>query len=155
MSAMGTGNNDKELNFELNIMPVLDILSVLICFLLLTAVWIQIGTIDTRQAIGDNSVAGAKNPPSLWITVNTQGAVQLSLRDLPGAKTHEEQIRSAGRGVNWAVLEQKLQALKAKWPDLKTGVVRPEAQASYGDVIRIMDKLKQFEFEGVGLSPLG
>ncbi|WP_253696815.1 biopolymer transporter ExbD [Bdellovibrio bacteriovorus] len=155
MSMMGGSGDDKDLNFELNILPILDILSVLICFLLLTAVWIQIGTIDTRQAIGDNSVAGAKNPPSLWITVNTQGAVQLSLRDLPNAKTHEEQIQASGRSVNWAVLEQKLQALRAKWPDLKTGVVRPEAQASYGDVIRIMDKLKQNQFEGVGLSPLG
>lgn len=146
---------DKELNFELNILPILDILSVLICFLLLTAVWIQIGTLDTRQAIGDNSTAGQKNPPSLWITVNTQGSVQLSMRDLPNKKTYEENIQGNGRGVNWTALEQKLQNLRAKWPELKTGIVRPEAQASYGDVIRIMDKLKQFQFEGVGLSPLG
>lgn len=148
-------SHDKELNFEINILPILDILSVLICFLLLTAVWIQVGTLDTRQAIGDNSTAGAVNPPSLWITVDTQGDVQLSMRDLPNKKTHEEQIRANGRGVNWAMLEQKLQGLKQQWPELKTGIVRPEAQASYGDVIRIMDKLKQFQFEGVGLSPLG
>lgn len=153
---MISGGGDKELNFELNILPILDILSVLICFLLLTAVWIQIGTLDTRQAIGDNSTAGAKNPPSLWISVNPQGAVQLSARDLPNKKTFEVSIQAEqGAKVNWAALEQKLQALKEKFPDLKTGVVRPEAQASYGDVIRIMDKLKQFQFEGVGLSPLG
>lgn len=151
---IGSGD-DKSLDFDINILPILDILSVLICFLLLTAVWIQIGTLDTRQAIGDNSVAGAKNPPSLWISVNPQGAVQLSLRDLPNAKMHEEEIRASGRGVNWAALEEKLQALRNKWPELKTGVIRPEAQASYGDVIRIMDKLKQAQFEGVGLSPLG
>lgn len=148
-------DSDKELNFEINILPILDILSVLICFLLLTAVWVQIGTLDTRQAIGDNSTAGAVNPPSLWVTVDPQGTVNLSMRDLPNKKTHEEQIRASAGKVNWAVLEQKLQSLKAKWPDLKTGIVRPEAQASYGDVIRIMDKLKQFQFEGVGLSPLG
>lgn len=148
-------SQDKELNFELNILPVLDILSVLICFLLLTAVWIQIGTIDTRQAIGDNSTAGAKNPPSLFITVNMQGGIQLSARDLPNAKRFEAQIQSSAQGVNWNQLERKLQALKQQFPDLKTGIVQPEAQAAYGDVIRIMDKLKQFQFEGVGLSPLG
>ncbi len=153
---MNIGSGDeKSLDFDINILPILDILSVLICFLLLTAVWVQIGTLDTRQAIGDNSVAGAKNPPSLWITVNPQGTVQLSLRDLPNAKTHEEEIKATGKAINWSVLEQKLQALRSKFPDLKTGVVRPEAQASYGDVIRIMDKLKQAQFEGVGLSPLG
>ncbi|MGZ3773370.1 MAG: ExbD/TolR family protein [Pseudobdellovibrionaceae bacterium] len=147
---------DKELNFEINILPILDILSVLICFLLLTAVWIQIGTIDTRQAIGDNSTVDAKkNPPSLWITVKNQGSIELSMRDLPNKKTFEEQIKASGTNVNWAVLEQKLQSLRTQWPDLKTGIVRPDAEASYGDVIRIMDKLKQFQFEGVGLSPLG
>lgn len=145
----------KELDFEINILPILDILSVLICFLLLTAVWIQIGSIDTRQAIGDNSTAGVKNPPSLFITVTAQGGIELSARDLPNAKRYEDRIQSSTQGVNWALLEKKLEALKSKFPDLKTGVVRPEAQAAYGDVIRIMDKLKQYQFEGVGLSPLG
>lgn len=148
---------DKDLNFEINILPILDILSVLICFLLLTAVWIQIGTLDTRQAIGDNSVVSAKkNPPSLWITVDNAGSIQLSMRDLPDKKTYEEDVqRNGAGGVNWALLEQKLQVLKDKWPDLKTGIVRPSAESAYGDVIQIMDKLKQFQFEGVGLSPLG
>ncbi|MFS4460345.1 ExbD/TolR family protein [Bdellovibrio sp. HCB2-146] len=148
-------NNGKDLNFDINILPILDILSVLICFLLLTAVFVQIGTIDTRQAIADNSVSGEKNPPSLWLTVKSDGGLTLSLRDLPGAKKFEESISRSAKGVNWENLEARLQALRNKWPDLKTGVVLPEAQSSYGDVIRVMDKLKQFNFEGVGISPLG
>jgi biopolymer transport protein TolR len=145
----------KDLNFEINILPILDILSVLICFLLLTAVWIQIGSIDTRQAIGDNSTAGAKNPASLYITLNRNGDVQIAARDLPKLQNYETKVASTLQGVNWLLLEKKLQALKLKFPELKTSIVHPEAQASYGDVIRIMDKLKQFQFEGVGLSPLG
>jgi len=145
----------KELNFELNILPVLDILSVLICFLLLTAVWLQLGTIDTKQAIGDNSTAGATNPPSLWVTLQKDGTIQLSLRDVPQAKTLEDSVTKTARGVNWTTLDSKIQALRAKWPDLKTSIVRPEARASYGDVIRIMDQLKKNQFDGVGLSPLG
>ncbi len=145
----------KELNFEINILPILDILSVMICFLLLTAVWVQLGTLDTKQAIGDNSTAGAKNPPSLWVTVEADGGVQLSLRDLPKAKTLESRIAKSTKGVNWEALEAKLVDLRNQWPDLKTSVVRPEANTSYGDVIRVMDQLKKTAFEGVGLSPLG
>jgi biopolymer transport protein TolR len=152
---MNGNDNGKGLNFEINILPILDILSVLICFLLLTAVFMEIGTMDTRQAIADNSVAGDKNPPSLWLTVKSDGALTLSLRDLPGAKKLEENIAKSSKGVNWVNLENRLQALRSKWPDLKTGVILPEAQSSYGDVIRVMDKLKQFNFEGVGISPLG
>jgi biopolymer transport protein TolR len=145
----------KELNFELNILPVLDILSVLICFLLLTAVWLQVGTIDTKQAIGDNSTAGAVNPPSLWVTLQKDGTIQLSLRDVPQAKNLEDSVTKTAKGVNWTTLDSKIQALRTKWPDLKTSIVRPEARASYGDVIRIMDQLKKNQFDGVGLSPLG
>jgi biopolymer transport protein TolR len=145
----------KELNFELNILPVLDILSVLICFLLLTAVWLQVGTIDTKQAIGDNSTAGAVNPPSLWVTLQKDGTIQLSLRDIPQAKNLEDSVTKTAKGVNWTTLDSKIQALRTKWPDLKTSIVRPEARASYGDVIRIMDQLKKNQFDGVGLSPLG
>lgn len=148
-------DNNKELNFEINILPILDILSVLICFLLLTAVWIQLGTIDTKQAIGDNAVAGAKNPPSLWVTLDKEGGVVLSLRDLPQEKTLEDRVARNAKGVNWEILGSKLQALRSKWPELKTSIVRPGPQSSYGDVIRVMDQLKQNQFEGVGLSPLG
>lgn len=146
---------DKDLNFELNIMPILDILSVLICFLLLTAVWLQVGTIDTRQAVGDNSTAGAVNPPSLWVTLQKDGKVLLSLRDVPKAKTLEDTVSSNSGSVNWETLETKIQSLRSQWPDLKTGIVMPEARSSYGDVIRIMDQLKKNQFDGVGLSPLG
>lgn len=154
MASVSSGD-DKDLNFELNIMPVLDILSVLICFLLLSAVWVQIGTIDTRQAIGDNSASGAENPPSLVVMVDNKGGLQLQLKDLPNKKTQELSIGSQRGTINWMAFEQQLGDLKNQWPELKTSVVMPEAKASYGDVIKIMDKLKQFQFEGVGLSPLG
>ena len=151
----GSSNSNDKLNFEINILPILDILSVLICFLLLTAVWIQIGTLDTKQAIGDNSTAGAKNPPSLWVTLNADGSVERSVRDLPKLQTSETRLARSGKSVNWDALQAKLADLKAKYPDLKTGIVRPGAQSSYGDVIKIMDQLKENQFEGVGLSPLG
>lgn len=149
----------KELDFEINILPILDILSVLICFLLLTAVFVQIGTLDTRQAIGDNSTSSdSKNPPSIWITVENNGSVTLSLRDLPSTQkgqSLESEIPAHTSGVNWTQLNAKLQDLRAQWPDLKTGIVRPSPQTPYKDVIKLMDHLKEHKFDGVGLSPLG
>ncbi len=145
----------KSLDFEINVLPVLDILSVLICFLLLTAVWIQIGTLDTKQAVGDNAISGAQNPPSLWIEVAPNGALKFSLRDVKSQMPRESVVQAGRRGVNWDGLTQKLQSLKAHLPDLKTVVIRPEAKANYGDVIRLMDQLKQNQLTDIGLSPLG
>jgi biopolymer transport protein TolR len=145
----------KDLNFEINILPILDILSVLICFLLLTAVWVQIGSLSTTQALGDNSLSGAKNPPSLWIGVSANGNLQFSLRDVKTKARLESQLVAQNSAVNWVGLNQKIQSLKTEVPELKTVVIRPEAKANYGVVIKIMDQLKQNKLTDIGLSPLG
>lgn len=145
----------KDLNFEINILPILDILSVLICFLLLTAVWVQIGTLSTQQALGDNSTAGAKNPPSLWIGVAENGNLQFSLRDVKVKTNLESSVAAQNSAVNWNALNQKIKTLKTQIPELKTVVIRPEAKANYGVVIKIMDQLKQNNMTDIGLSPLG
>lgn len=148
----------KELNFEINILPILDILSVLICFLLLTAVWTQIGTLDTKQALGDNSTAGDKNPPSLWIAISPDGSMKFSLRDLKpemNKVARESGLRASSAGINWQAFSQMIQNFRTQLPDLKTVVITPEAQANYGDVIKVMDQLKRNELTDIGLSPLG
>lgn len=143
----------KDLNFEINILPILDILSVLICFLLLTAVWFQLGSIDTKQAVGDNSLNGAKNPASLWIQVSRTGALQFSLRDAK-SPVRDTRVQAGRQGIDWETATRALQSIKAQLPDLKTVIIRPEAKANYGDVIRLMDRLKQNEMTDIGLSPL-
>ena len=50
-------HNKKHLDFELNLIPCIDLLSVCICFLLLTAVWLQVGSLSVKQAIGGQSAA--------------------------------------------------------------------------------------------------
>lgn len=150
----------KDLNFEVNILPTLDILSVLICFLLLTAVWMHVGTIDTHQALGDNTTQAEKNPVSLWIALSPSGNLQLSLRDLkPEMKAkvsaQSSNLQGTANGVNWKAFEQKIDSLKQQIPDLKTVVITPEATARYEDVIKVMDQLKRKQLTDIGLSPLG
>ena len=42
----------KNMNFELNLVPFIDVLSTCICFLLVTAVFINLGSFHTNQAVG-------------------------------------------------------------------------------------------------------
>ena len=44
---------NKDVNFEINLLPVISLLAVCISFLLLTTVWIHIGTLDVKQALGE------------------------------------------------------------------------------------------------------
>src|SRR5690606_20198424 len=40
----------KDLNAELNLTPFIDLLSSCVCFLLITAVWIEVGKIEIKQS---------------------------------------------------------------------------------------------------------
>lgn len=145
----------KELNTEINVLPILNVMSIMICFLLLTAVWVQLGSLDVKQAIGDNSTSGSKNPPSLWATINADNSVEISLRDIEQKMELEYMVRASRAGIDWTTLESRLQSLKQQIPELKTAIIRPEGKSNYGDVIRMMDQMKRTEITDVGLSPLG
>ena len=45
----------KELDAQLNLTPFIDLLSTCVCFLLITAVWIQIGTVEVKQSYGTSA----------------------------------------------------------------------------------------------------
>jgi biopolymer transport protein TolR len=145
----------KDLNFDLNIMPILDILSVLITFLLLTAVWVDLSSVDMKQAVGDNSLSGATNPPSIWAEVSKDGNVRFSLRDIKEKMKLEYNVAGSAGAIDWKNVSSTIQMVKAKLPDLKTGIIRPEAHTNYGEVIQLMDQMKKQNITDLGLSPLG
>ena len=51
------GGGKKGLNPEVNLVPFIDLLSVCICFLLVSAVWLQIGSVQVKQALGTEASA--------------------------------------------------------------------------------------------------
>ena len=53
----------KSVDFVVNLIPTIDLLSVLISFLLITAVWTQLARIDTDQAIAQSAGAPQQQPP--------------------------------------------------------------------------------------------
>ena len=51
----------RELNSNLNLTPFIDLLSTCVCFLLITAVWIDIGSLEIKQSHGTEAAASDKN----------------------------------------------------------------------------------------------
>src|SRR5271154_5633377 len=99
----------KDLNFELNLLPVFDILSCCICFLLMTVVWIQIGSVDVNQAIGAKGQAGTENAPAIWAYLNNNGQVVLDVKNARVANWMGESVLSGSDGsVSWNIVSQRI-----------------------------------------------
>lgn len=143
----------KNVDFEINLLPVISVLAVCICFLLLTAVWVHIGTIDTAQAIGAESTSGANNPPSLVVQLDKDQSFELQLKDI-NTQQRRFMIRSNHGTADWKRLDSALLSLKQRFPQLNTSVVLNRSQVKYGHVIKTVDSLKKANFKDVGVSPI-
>src|SRR4051812_41051685 len=45
----------RSLDAELNLVPFIDLLSMCICFLLMTAIWVEVGSLQIRQILGTDA----------------------------------------------------------------------------------------------------
>jgi biopolymer transport protein TolR len=153
---MSHKSGSKELNFELNLLPVISMLSVCICFLLLTAVWTHIGTLGIQQALGQESTRADQTAPSLWVTMKPQGEIVFSLKDMPqaAATLRDLTVAASGTSVNWQAVDSHMLRLHQAFPNLKTALIMPQGQVPYGNVIHLMDHFKQVDMSEVGIAPM-
>jgi biopolymer transport protein TolR len=154
---MSTGKGEKkELNFELDLLPVISMMSVCICFLLLTAVWTQIGSVNIEQGLGQESTRADQKAASLWIMMKAGGEVKLKMMDSPTvpATLQEKNFVLGSSGGGWNAIEQHAARLKQAMPTLKTALIMPDGRVNYGDVVRVMDSLKSLNIGEIGIAPL-
>lgn len=150
-------NDKKDLNFELDLLPFISMLSCCICFLMLTAVWSNIGTLNVEQGLGQESSRSNQSASSLWVIVDGDGSVEMSVKDSPQMPASYNKINVHARGagkVDFAQIEKIAAQMNARLPDLKTALVMPKANVAYGDVITLMDRLKKNKISEVGIAPL-
>lgn len=145
----------REANFEINLLPVISLLAVLISFLLVTAVWIHIGTMDVSQALGPQTKEKKTNPPSLQIRMDGQGRMLLSIVDAPKWKGRTRFTIASARGdVNWRAFDRAVEQIQSQLPELKTVLLFPSAEFRYKDLIKMMDGMKKRGLPDIGISPL-
>ena len=119
ISTGGAKGRKKGVNFDLNLVPFIDVLSVCICFLLVTTVFMSLGSFHAHQAIGDeSSQQKAEDTQSMMVSFGEGGTIKIDLQK--GEKTyHSDQIRGQSGKVNVDRLDQWLAALSKTQKEFK------------------------------------
>jgi biopolymer transport protein TolR len=146
----------KHLDFEINLIPCIDLLSVCICFLLLTAVWLNIGSMNVKQAVGGQPAAETEKKPVLWVFLGDGGQIQLDLQQtsLVPAGLRKISIPGSEGKSNMPELTKIIEQYKALEPSLRTALIQPRAQSPYEDIIGLMDEFKRLNLVDLGVAPL-
>lgn len=143
--------NKKNLNVELNLLPVFDILSVCICFLLMTVVWIEIRQMETKQAIGSQSAAETVKEASIWMTIDENNNLVMVTKPVSGAESKMVVPFKSG-SIDFEKAKSVLTLAFSK--NVRMTHILPAKNTKYDQVIRLMDIAKQVGIQNIGLSPI-
>jgi biopolymer transport protein TolR len=150
------GNHDrgKHIDVELNLVPFIDLMSVCVCFLLITAVWTQVSMIQIGSSIyGKRNDTGQVDPPK-----REQVNLKLDLNDSGYVLTVGNQSyripKSKGEFDQLALVKQ-LKGIKEKYPDKTDGIISLLDDLKYDELIRGMDALMTAGFPEIAIATQG
>jgi biopolymer transport protein TolR len=143
----------KNMNFELNLVPFIDVLSTCICFLLVTAVFINLGSFHTNQAVGSAN-AHEKPKGSVTVSLGGKGDIRFEIKDVKGAKNALTTISGQNGQINYVRTEEWIKSFSSHYMSVKTVLLMPNPHSKYDDLIQLMAQFKASQMDQIGIAPL-
>ncbi|HEX7676408.1 MAG TPA: biopolymer transporter ExbD [Bdellovibrio sp.] len=149
------GGSGRNRNIELNLVPFIDLMSVLITFLLITAVWTQVSMIQ----IG-SSMYGKKSDtqPSPTPPPNADVVLKVDVKEIGYVLTVGKQVISLpmqNGQFDDAGLVAQLQRVKQLYPEKIDAVVTVADAMPYEHLIKAMDNLLTSGFSAISVATGG
>jgi biopolymer transport protein TolR len=153
-SSFGSGRK-RSLDAEINLVPFIDLLSMCICFLLMTAVWTQLGSVQVKQSHGTDAASVSKDKTvdlelkfnggrEAVITLKKSGKIaktlKLSASDIVGVGTQLQ-----------GQLQSIRQELSKEGTKVSAVFVTAHDQVDYGSMVSIMDVFRKNEMTNIGV----
>jgi biopolymer transport protein TolR len=127
-----SGGKKRRLDAELNVIPFIDLLSVCITFLLVTAVWTTVDTMAVDQEVG-TGVATPTDPPAV-LRIGRDALLFGRGTDLVAR-------------ADWTAAEAAMTADRALHPDDPAFVLVTEDGVEYGNMIRGLDQAQSLGYD--------
>jgi biopolymer transport protein TolR len=150
---MGLGGK-KDLDAQLNLTPFIDLLSTCVCFLLITAVWIDVGSIEIKQSHGTEAAETKKESYDLDVVFNGPMILRLNLKK-DGKQIKSIQVQSTSKETVLtdlqAALENQILMVKNQMIEIATTTLTPKSNVSYGEMISVLDVLRKNKIVNIGI----
>jgi len=160
------GNGGKRsLDAEVNLVPFIDLLSMCICFLLMTAVWIQVGSLQVKQSRGTEAAA-TTGPIELELKFLSASAIDISVkRDGRGIKKRrvessdtESVLKRVDDGLDALIVSALGKSvngsLVAPGSQVASAMITPAKNVAYGDLVGALDVLRKHKIINLGVVPV-
>ncbi len=151
----GSGRR-RSLDGEINLVPFIDLLSMCICFLLMTAIWIEVGSIQLHQLFGTEGMDD-KHPVEVEVRLNNPGEYRVQIeqqgRVLNAMEIKSDATMDAKSRVS-QFMAQVQNLILSSGSDVQVSArVIPGATVDYAEMISILDILKGYGVSALAVVP--
>ena len=133
---MRIGNDRRGDEFEINVVPLIDVLLTLFMFFVLTSTFVQHARMQLTLPSASTQESDM-NRPALTITVDKDGRYFVGSDEVPG--------------TNIEVLKQSIARVAGDDPE-RTVMIRADAASSHQSVVTAMDALGQLGFKHLSMA---
>ncbi len=142
-----TKGGKKAVDFTVNLIPTIDLLSVLISFLLITAVWMQLARIDTDQAISQNNTAPPQDQEKEK-RVNILLTADEAVMNITGEKPPKHILRLP-EDKYLKEVRSTIDTFKGRLAETPKVMLAAEDKVEYKRIIQIMDICLDLGLSGI------
>lgn len=148
----GGGGKKKALDAALNLVPFIDLMAVTIVFLIMTAVWTQLGRLNVATTGGHPE----DSPPAPSVPVAIVLGDKTFALSVGNSVVANITVTRDDKGrLQIEALSKKLAEVKSQLPDQPAITVRPIDELSYDDLVRVIDTCVGNQFPAVSVEPPG
>lgn len=147
----------KSLDAEINLVPFIDLLSMCICFLLMTAIWIEVGALPIKQMLG---TLAAEEKLTLDFEVSFKKPGEIELKVLQQNRVVQAQVFSGetpevmtGRLSGYMASFTSALATQTQQPSLSARVI-PTKTVNYGEMVAVLDVFKGYGISSLAVIPV-
>ena len=144
----------QEVDYQLDLTPFISLLSVCICFLLLTVAWFQVGALSVKQVMGAGSgEEKQKDKLTLWVYIQPENKIDIRLKK-GSQPVSQKTIHSLESAFDFKTFKKYVGNLKSQRAGLNEVFIFPQERVLYEDIIKIMDGVRQAGIFSMGLAPI-
>lgn len=142
----------KPLDTTINLVPFIDLMAVTIVFLIMTAVWTQLGRLQVSQS---GNSASEEPPPQTQLQPITVLITEKDLKISVGGSQLDPMpiTRDQKQRIEVVKLTDKLKELKTQQPEQNAITLSTEDAVRYEDLVRVIDACIGNQFPSVSVSP--
>jgi biopolymer transport protein TolR len=154
MAHIESGGSGRRTSLELNLVPFIDLMSVLITFLLITAVWTQVSMIQIGSSIYSKKSSEQTTP----LTPDVDKVLRVDIRQDGYFVTigrEQQLIARQGEAFDTAALTELLKKAKLLFPEKRDALVAMDDNLAFENLINGMDVVLKAGFPQISVASGG